>query len=167
MSWSRLSKRLHSYKKVFMELEFKIKRFNELSTDELYEILGLRSEVFVLEQNCVYQDIDGKDKKAIHIFGQFQGKIVAYTRIFASGDYFETASIGRVVVKEIYRHKKWGFELMKTSINAVKEIFQEDIITISAQLYLKRFYESLGFQQTSDTYLEDGIVHIQMKRIPF
>lgn len=150
-----------------MELQFKIKRFNELSTDELHDLLMLRSEVFVVEQNCVYQDIDDKDRKAIHVLGFYDDKIVAYTRLFAPGDYFDTASIGRVVVKEIYRHKKWGFRLMDTSIKAVKEMLNEDLITISAQLYLKEFYESLGFIQTSETYLEDGIPHIEMRRGDF
>ena len=103
-----------------MKLQFKIKRFNELSLSELYEILQLRSEVFVVEQNCVFQDIDGKDKKALHLIGTWEDEIVAYVRIFKPGDYFEEASIGRVVVKQIYRDKKWGYDLMQEAIAGPK-----------------------------------------------
>jgi ElaA protein len=147
-----------------MELTFKIKRFNELSTTELYSVLQLRSEVFVVEQNCVYQDIDGKDAKAIHLIGTFEDEIVAYVRIFKPGDYFEQASIGRVVVKQKYRDRKWGYDLMNEAIQATQTVFNETKITISAQLYLKKFYENLGFIQTSEMYLEDDIEHIEMKR---
>ena len=147
-----------------MELTFKIKRFNELSTTELYSVLQLRSEVFVVEQNCVYQDIDGKDAKAIHLIGTFEDEIVAYVRIFKPGDYFEQASIGRVVVKQKYRDRKWGYDLMNEAIQATQTVFNETKITISAQLYLKKFYENLGFIQTSEMYLEDDIPHIEMKR---
>jgi ElaA protein len=147
-----------------MELEFEIKRFNELSTQELYSLLQLRSEVFVVEQNCVYQDIDGKDAKAIHLLGSYNGEIVAYVRIFKAGDYFKQASIGRVVVKQNYRDRKWGYDLMNKAIQATEEVFNETKITISAQLYLKKFYENLGFIQTSEMYLEDDIPHIEMKK---
>lgn len=147
-----------------MELEFEIKRFNELSSQELYNLLQLRSEVFVVEQNCVYQDIDGKDAKAIHLLGSYNGEIVAYVRIFKPGDYFEQASIGRVVVKQNYRDRKWGYDLMNKAIQATEEVFNETKITISAQLYLKKFYENLGFIQTSEMYLEDDIPHIEMKK---
>ena len=147
-----------------MPLIFKIKPFKELSTDELYQLLQLRSEVFVVEQNCVYQDIDGKDPKAIHVIGEFEGEIVAYCRIFNAGDYFDQASIGRVVVKESFRDRKWGHDLIKEAIVAVEKYFGTNQITISAQLYLKKFYESHGFVQTSEEYLEDGIPHIEMKK---
>ena len=147
-----------------MEILFEIKRFNELSTQELYSLLQLRSEVFVVEQNCVYQDIDGKDAKAIHLLGSYNGEIVAYVRIFKAGDYFEQASIGRVVVKQNYRDRKWGYDLMNKAIQATEEVFNETKITISAQLYLKKFYENLGFIQTSEMYLEDDIPHIEMKK---
>jgi len=147
-----------------MSLLFKIKRFNELSAVELYQILQLRSEVFVVEQNCVYQDIDGKDQKAIHVIGEFEGKTVAYCRIFDKGLYFDQASIGRVIVKENFRDRKWGHDLIKEAIDAVLNHFGESQITISAQLYLKKFYESHGFVMTSEEYLEDGIPHIEMKK---
>ncbi|PQJ75512.1 GNAT family N-acetyltransferase [Polaribacter gangjinensis] len=145
-------------------MEFQIKQFSELSIFELYQILQLRSEVFVVEQDCVYQDIDFKDQKAIHILGFKNEKIIAYTRIFKPGDYFENASIGRVVVKESERKFGYGHELMKVSIEAVKSAFHQDKITISAQFYLKKFYEYHGFIQIGETYLEDGIPHIRMDR---
>ncbi len=147
-----------------MEITFKIKRFNELSTLELYSLLQLRSEVFVVEQNCVYQDVDGKDDNAIHVLGFLDNELASYSRIFDKGIYFEEASIGRVVVSPKLRDKKLGHDLMQVSIAAVKEHFKEHNITISAQEYLKKFYESHGFVQTSEMYLEDDIPHIQMKK---
>ncbi len=147
-----------------MELKWKIKRFEALSIVELYDLLQLRSEVFVVEQNCVYQDIDGKDGKALHLIGEANGQTVAYSRLFKPNDYFDEASIGRVVVKETYRDKKLGHILMQEAIQAIKSEFGQTNITISAQLYLKKFYESHGFIQTSETYLEDDIPHIEMKR---
>lgn len=122
----------------------------------------LRSEVFVVEQNCVYQDIDGKDPMAMHVIGIYCGEIVAYCRIFKSGDYFDTASIGRVVVRKVFRDRKWGFDMMQEAIAGVATYFGETNITISAQLYLKKFYESLGFIAIGETYLEDDIIHIRM-----
>jgi ElaA protein len=146
-------------------IQFKIKPFPELSTNELYEMLQLRSEVFVVEQNCVYQDIDGKDQKAIHVLGYSDDILVAYSRLFKPKDYFEYASIGRVIVKESYRDQKLGHELMRVSIDAITTLFQETKITISAQLYLQKFYESHGFVVVGESYLEDDIPHIEMKRV--
>ncbi|MBL7886329.1 MAG: GNAT family N-acetyltransferase [Flavobacterium sp.] len=147
-----------------LTVKWQIKRFNELSTLELYSLLQLRSEVFVVEQNCVYQDIDGKDEKAIHLLGELDGILVAYARMFQPNDYFEQASIGRVIVKPSHRELKLGHDLMYHAINAIKEKFGETKITISAQLYLKKFYQSHGFVPTSEMYLEDDIPHIEMKR---
>ena len=147
-----------------MNLEWKIKRFETLSVKELYALLQLRAEVFIVEQNCVYQDIDGKDEKALHLMGEDNGEIVAYARLFKPHDYFEAASIGRVVVKETSRANKLGHILMREAIHAVKTHFDQRKITISAQLYLKKFYESHGFIQTSEMYLEDDIPHIEMKK---
>lgn len=147
-----------------MKPEFKIKRFNELSLGELYQVLKLRSEVFVVEQNCVYQDIDGKDEKALHVLGTFDGNVVAYSRLFAPGYYFDNASIGRVVVANAYRDKKWGHDLLIASIAGIKSEFNTTVITISAQLYLKKFYESHGFVKKGEEYLEDGIPHIRMDK---
>lgn len=147
-----------------MIVKWKIKHFDELSNTELYSILKLRNEVFIVEQNCVYQDIDGKDEKALHILGFFNGVIVVYSRLFKPGDYFENAAIGRVVVAQKYRTQKWGHELIKKSISGIQDFFGATKITISAQLHLKGFYEQNGFTQTSESYLEDGIPHIEMRR---
>ncbi len=147
-----------------MSINWKIKPFEALSVVELYSLLQLRSEVFVVEQNCVYQDTDGKDGKALHLIGEYQGKIVAYSRLFKPNDYFENASIGRVVIDKNYRDKKWGHDLMQQAIAGINTHYKETKITISAQLYLQKFYESHGFVQTSEMYLEDDIPHIEMKR---
>lgn len=145
-------------------MNFIIKNFFDLTITELYQILQLRSEVFVVEQDCVYQDIDFKDQKALHILGVKNDTIIAYTRIFKPGHYFENASIGRVVVKESERKFGYGHELMNVSIQAIETEFKVQKITISAQLYLKKFYESHGFIQIGETYLEDGIPHIRMDK---
>ena len=117
-----------------------------------------------MEQNCVYQDIDGKDEKALHLLGELEGKIVAYARLFKAGHYFDNASIGRVIVHPEARDKKFGHEMMQQAIAGIETYFKETKITISAQLYLKKFYESHNFVQTSEMYLEDDIPHIEMKR---
>jgi len=143
-------------------LQIQVKTYTELTKEELYKILQLRSQVFVVEQNCVYQDIDFKDQKAIHILGFKNNKIIAYTRVFKSGDYFNEASIGRVVVAEKERKYKYGYAIMEASIKAISIYFNETIIKISAQTYLIKFYNSLGFNQIGDVYLEDGIPHIKM-----
>lgn len=143
-------------------LKVYIKSFSELTTNELYAILQLRSEVFVVEQNCVYQDIDYKDQKALHVIGIKNDKVVAYTRIFKSGDYFSKASIGRVVVEKNERKYGYGHVIIKDSIKAIENNFKETSIKISAQTYLKKFYESHGFQKVGEEYLEDGIPHIGM-----
>jgi len=147
-----------------MGLQWKIKSFEDLSSHELYDILKLRSQIFVVEQNCVYLDPDGKDKLALHLFGTFEGNIVAYSRLFKAGISFDNASIGRVVVDANYRDRKWGHDLMREAIAGIKSHFGESKITIGAQLYLKKFYESHGFIQTSEMYLEDDIPHIEMKK---
>jgi len=143
---------------------FQTKTFQELTTIELYQILQLRSEVFVVEQNCAYQDIDDKDQKSVHIFGIKNDKIVAYTRIFKARDYFENASIGRVLVALNERKYGYGHQIMDFSIQIIQEKFKTNSITISAQLYLKKFYESHGFSQIGEGYLEDGIPHIRMDK---
>lgn len=145
-------------------LKIIVKKFEDLNTRELYAILQLRSEVFVVEQKCVYQDLDGKDDKALHILGLKENEIIAYTRIFRPNDYAKMASIGRVVVKGNQRKYGYGKVLLKDSIRAVEEYFNETTIHVSAQLYLERFYEELGFAQIGDGYLEDGIPHIGMIR---
>lgn len=141
-----------------------IKKFNDLSPLELYEILQLRSEVFVVEQDCVYQDIDGNDQKALHIIGTVENKIIAYTRCFRPGDYFKEASIGRVVVKESQRKFKRGNQIMNNSIKAINNHYKTKIIKISAQCYLNKFYTNLQFKSIGEKYLEDGIPHVAMLR---
>lgn len=143
-------------------MEASVKRFEELSLIELYQILQLRSEVFVVEQSCIYQDLDGKDQKAIHVLGTKEGKLVAYTRIFRPGHYFKDTSIGRVVVKEPYRKDGYGKKIMKASLLYISEKLKEKTIELSAQTYLVRFYNGLGFKEKGVEYLEDGIPHIKM-----
>lgn len=143
-------------------IEIVIKRFNELTLNELYDVLKLRCEVFIVEQNCVYQDIDDKDQEALHIIGKDHSGIVAYTRCFSPGIYFKEASIGRVVVKKEMRKYGYGFEIMKASIQAIQNTYSTGIIKLSGQTYLIQFYESLGFKTIGEPYLEDGIPHIAM-----
>ena len=143
-------------------MDIQVKTYNELELDELYDLLQLRSEVFVVEQDCVYQDVDGKDHKAIHVLGYLNNRLKAYTRIFNAGDYFENPSIGRVVVKEDSRHLKLGTEIMRASIDVINERFDSEVIELSAQTYLKKFYNDLGFYEVGEGYLEDGIPHIRM-----
>jgi ElaA protein len=141
---------------------FIIKRFNELSTHELYAVLQLRAEVFVVEQDCVYQDLDNKDLDAYHMLGVLDTKIVAYARIFKPGDYFLESSIGRIVVKKEFRKFQFGYQLVVNSIQFIENNLQQNKILISAQSYLSKFYNSLGFTQVGEEYLEDGIPHIKM-----
>ena len=145
-------------------MEFIIKSFKEFTIHELYEILQLRSEIFVVEQDCVYQDIDFKDQKSLHVFSRKNNKIVSYTRIFKPGDYFKNASIGRVLVLASERKFGYGHDVMKAAIIAIESHFNTNIITISAQEYLKKFYEVHHFTQVGNGYLEDGIPHIEMIR---
>ena len=141
---------------------FNIKRFNELSTHELYVILQLRSEVFVVEQDCVYQDLDNKDQDAFHVLGVLDNEIVAYARIFKPGDYFLESSIGRIVVKKEFRKFQYGYKLVENSIQFIENNLQQNTILISAQSYLTKFYNSLGFIRVGEEYLEYGIPHIKM-----
>jgi len=138
------------------------KNFNELTLNELYDILKLRSKVFVVEQDCVYQDIDDKDKSSIHVIGLKNKNIIAYSRVFKPGDYFQEAAIGRVVVDEKFRRSGYANDIMKASIKLIKNQFNETTIKVSAQTYLKKFYETLGYEQIGEEYLEDGIPHIAM-----
>src|SRR6476620_12510612 len=123
-----------------MAVEWEIKRFNALSLYELYDLLKLRSDVFIVEQNCVYPDIDDKDQKALHLTGKFEGQIVGCARLFGPGDYFDDASIGRVVIHQDLRDRKWGHDLMVEAIAGIRKHFNVNRVTISAQLYLKKFY---------------------------
>lgn len=145
-------------------IEFQVKTFSELTPLEVYNMLRLRSEVFVVEQDCVYQDVDNKDQKAFHVLGYKEDQLIAYSRIFDSGDYFDLPSIGRIVVQEDQRKLKYGHELVKESIEFILRTFNDKKILISAQTYLTKFYNHHGFQQVGEGYLEDGIPHIKMIR---
>jgi ElaA protein len=145
-----------------MQPIFQTKTFAELTTLELYQILALRSEVFVVEQNCIYQDIDGKDIKAWHVLMQYEEELVGYVRLFQAGYYFDKASIGRVVLSPKHRGKQFGYVLMQFAIKEIATLFKTNEIEISAQCYLQKFYESLGFQTTGAPYLEDDIPHVRM-----
>ena len=139
-----------------------LKTFNDLSANELYAIMQLRSEVFVVEQNCVYQDADNKDKYAWHLMGWKNDKLIAYTRLIPAGISYKEPSIGRVVTSPSVRGTGVGRELMNKSIEYCYNLFGHQPLRIGAQLYLKNFYSSLGFLATGDVYLEDGIEHIEM-----
>lgn len=143
-------------------MEWIIKSFNELLLEELYEVLKLRAEVFVVEQACVYNDIDDLDKVGIHVLGYNSGKLAAYARILPANTRFKTASIGRVVTEANYRGKDIGKVLMQHSIDYILNQWNESVITISAQEHLEKFYGSMGFLRASESYLEDGIPHIKM-----
>ena len=138
------------------------KAFNELTVQELYAVLQLRIEVFVVEQNCVFQDADNKDQKSWHVMGWDGAVLAAYTRLVPAGISYPEVSIGRVVTSPKMRQTGLGRELMKRSIEQVYRIWNQQPIRIGAQLYLKKFYESFGFQQCSEVYLEDNIDHIEM-----
>lgn len=138
------------------------KTFNELNVYELYDILQLRSEVFVLEQNCPYLDPDGKDEPSYHLCGYVNGKLVAYARLIPPGIAFKEASIGRVLTSSEFRRFGAGKELMQKAIVLTLEIFNVTEISIGAQLYLQKFYKELGFEQSGPEYLEDNIPHIEM-----
>ena len=141
------------------------KKFHDLTVDELYDILTLRSRVFVVEQQCIFLDMDGMDKQAHHLAGYANGQLMASTRILADGiAYKGYPSIGRVVTAPEARGKAYGFRLMEESIIRLEDLYGKIPIKIGAQLYLKKFYESLGFEQSGDIYLEDGIEHIPMIR---
>lgn len=145
-----------------MQLNWQCNYFNELGTGELYAILQLRNDVFVIEQNCVYQDADNKDLASYHLMGWDGDSLACYCRILPPGISYTEASIGRVVCSPAYRNAGAGSELMKRAIIHTLAQFDCNTIRISAQLYLQKFYELLGFIKVSETYLEDDIPHIEM-----
>jgi ElaA protein len=146
-----------------MIITWSLKKFAELQVTELYEILRLRNEVFVVEQNCAFQDADNKDQDAFHLMGHNEDQqLAAYTRLLPAGISFSEASIGRVVTAAFARNSGIGKKLMSESIATIYKLYGKQPLRIGAQLYLKKFYESFGFQQSSEVYLEDGIEHIEM-----
>lgn len=144
-------------------MEWSFKEYNELKLSELYELLRLRSSVFVVEQSCAYLDLDGKDDLATHLVGYQKKKIIVYSRIFALGVIEKNyARIGRIVTRKKNRGKGIGYNLVQKSIQFCKEKFGNKIIKISAQVYLKNFYNQCGFVEKGKIYMEDGIPHCAM-----
>ena len=139
-------------------MELVIKKFDELTVDELYDILKLRVDVFVVEQNCPYPEIDDKDQNAYHIWLKDEDRIVSYLRVLDKGVSFEDAALGRVISAK--RRKGYGTIVLKEGIRIAKEKFGADKITIEAQVYARKFYENVGFKKVSEEFLEDGIPHI-------
>jgi ElaA protein len=145
-----------------MKLIWHYKKFEELTSKELYNILELRVEVFVVEQNCLYNECDRKDFKSTHLWCEMDGKVIAYCRILPPGVSYHEPSIGRVVSHPDFRHLKMGYQLMRHSLQIIENHFQTHSVRISAQSYLKSFYEKFGYQQVSEEYLEDDLPHMQM-----
>lgn len=143
-----------------MSATFHQKRFQELTIDELYELLRVRSEVFVVEQDCVYQDLDGDDQQSLHLWLTVEDKLVAMARVCPAGTHMPEVSIGRVITTQ--RGKGYGKQIMLHALQAAVEHFQAKTVTLEAQEYAKGFYEGVGFRQTSETFILDGIPHIQM-----
>lgn len=143
-------------------MNWELKKFEELKVEEIYKILEIRNEVFIVEQQCAYQDCDGKDENAYHLYLQDNDKIIAYLRILNKGVSYDEISIGRVLVHKNYRGKGISREMMLKAINFIELNLNEKEIKIQAQSYLVDFYGSLGFKETSNEYLEDNIPHIDM-----
>lgn len=146
------------------KLEFKIKRFDELTATEIYEILKARANVFIVEQDCNYQDMDDKDKNAWHVFLEKDSKIIAYLRILDKGIAYDEIAIGRVLTLPSYRRKGYARQMLSLAIDFVEEKLKESQIRVFAQSYLVKFYESHGFVSVSGTLYHDGKEHIEMLR---
>ena len=145
-------------------MKIEIKEFKELSTIELYDILKKREEVFIVEQNCIYNDLDNKDLTAFHLMLKEQGEILAYLRILKINENSNEMSFGRVLVHKQARGKGYAKIIVQEAINYISNNLKEKTITIEAQVYLKEFYETFGFLISSDEFLEDGIPHVWMKK---
>lgn len=143
-------------------MKFSFKHFKKLTLDELYDILQLRAEIFAVEQDCIYNDLDGLDKNAVHQFIQKKGEIVAYSRLLKPGTRFPDYSIGRVVIKQSERGTGLGIQMMNEAKDFILKEWKAEKIKISAQKYLRKFYEDLGFVVITEEYLEDGIPHFGM-----
>ncbi len=146
------------------KIKWAIKKYNELNLDELYEILKIRVDIFIIEQECFYQDLDDKDKVSFHLMGIDinTNKMIAYLRILPPSVSYKEPSIGRVVTVKSYRKMKLGKELMFNGIKFIENKYKNQGIRISGQKYLEVFYNNLGFKTVSDVYLEDGIEHVEM-----
>ncbi len=148
-------------------MQFYLKTFDQLTVNEFHAILQLRINVFVVEQNCPYEELDNKDQVAFHLFAYTEDNpdtIIAYTRIFRPGDYYKEAAFGRVVVHPDFRKQQLGYKLIDKTIAVIEEKLETSIIKIGGQTHLKRFYNSFGFKQVGEEYIEDGIPHIHMIR---
>ena len=146
-----------------MNIRWEIKSFQELSVVELYELMKLRLEIFVVEQNCPYQDADGKDLKSLHLMGYSNdGVLIAYCRILPAGVSYAEVSIGRVISSSLVRGSGAGKQLMKEALKCIQQKFGNSSVRISAQSYLLKFYESFGFRSIGKEYLEDDIPHMEM-----
>jgi ElaA protein len=146
-------------------INWEVKSFEDLTSKELYSILQLRAEVFIVEQNCPYQDMDGKDSFSFHLLGtDADGKLIVYARILPADISFREVSIGRVVSSPAVRRTGAGMELMEMALKVAEDKYGKVPVRIGAQLYLTKFYERFGFKQVSEMYLEDGIEHVEMLR---
>ena len=158
------------FKIMSREIDWSCLRFDDLSAEDLYQILQLRAEIFIVEQNCVYQDVDDFDQGGLHVIGRLsiddEAQLVCYTRLLPPGAKYEGASIGRVVTKKLARGHGIGKALMVNSLIYCKEHWPDKAVTISAQQYLQEFYADLGFETESEPYDEDGIPHIRMQLNP-
>ncbi len=144
-------------------MEFILKEFKDLNNDQLFEIYNLRSEVFIVEQNCAYQDVDATDKLSKHLLLMEAQTLAAYARIIPPGVSYKEPSIGRVVVKKTFRGKDLGKILMKQCLKEMALLYPKQDIVISAQSYLLKFYTDLGFNAEGEEYLEDNIPHTKMR----
>jgi len=145
-------------------MKWKSASFDQLSTQELYQILKLRVDIFVVEQECPYEELDGKDKDAIHVMGYEHNELVAYARLFGPGVYYTAAAaIGRVAVKKKYRGQQLGNAIMTESYKLLKSLHGNVAVQLAAQQYLEDFYARLGFEVISEPYDWDGIVHVDMR----
>ncbi len=148
-------------KRIPEEINLVIRSFSELTTRELYEILRVRAEVFVVEQNCVYQDLDEKDQESLHLFYEKEGRIQAYLRVFMRKEEEKLAQIGRVLT--VARGTGLGTAILKDGLSAAKKYLGAEEVYIEAQCYATGYYEKAGFQITSEEFLEDGIPHVEMR----
>ncbi|MBM3412453.1 MAG: GNAT family N-acetyltransferase [Bacteroidetes bacterium] len=146
-------------------IHWSLLKFESLTSIDCYEILQLRSAIFVVEQQCVYLDMDNKDQQSWHLLGKIDGQLAAYTRLLPAGLAFTHCSIGRVVTASTFRRAGLGKLLMAESIQCCEKLFGKGPIEIGAQLYLEKFYQSFGFNSVGEIYLEDGIEHIHMIRM--
>lgn len=148
-----------------VSVDWKVKTFEALSLPQLYHILQERVAVFVVEQNCPYQEVDGADQASSHLFLEKDDQIVAYARLIPKGVLYDVASIGRIFVHKDYRKEGYGRELLAKAIEIISVNWREDQIKLHAQVYLRDFYQSFAFKEVTEEYLEDGIPHVDMVRV--